>query len=428
MTKLDYLKLAIEHNLYRHKAWMVTVFAISENNSKEPLQIATSQVGCTFIDLNGNTIKIDDFVPGVPLFHWKDELTVDSSWCGNISGSIKTTIGNLLTNLIIISYPFRKVIPYMEGKISVNDIEDIVAPILTDDPIDESTYDQTKIYCRDYVKFVDATQYLCGLTQLAVWAATEKNTISAPGIDKFKKELIKKYGDKLSDQAEFVKFQNELTDYDNKFMKNDPSVGVLLSGKVMVARKRMFITIGSEAGFSDAAKVEPILSSLSEGWPTDKKSLTTLFNASRRGSYFRGIETIKGGVSAKILARAFSSYTVSANDCGSTLGIDRIYDKSNYNKLVGRYIRKNGKWVLVEDEELAKQYIDTVQVVRSPLYCKEEGEKICSKCAGARLAENPNNLTDPITNISNIILYTAMSAMHAKALRVKEMDISKLLS
>lgn len=431
MKKRDYLLQAIRHKLYTKTAWLVSAFSITKEStgSSYPYQLIPQPWGYNFINENGEVEKIDDGQPNTPLFTFKDPITVNEQWIGNVQGELQTNIGNLMFNLICIISSFGNKYPFVTGKVTVGAIEDKVAVKLLDTPEDDSQRRPDAYYVDEYVRFVDSLQFISSLSQLTTLSATPKTIVAPPGIKEFKQQLLKKYAGKLSDPVELAKFEGELKAFDEKYLADDPSNGTFVSGKIKnIARKKMFLALGGEEGFDDKLDLVPITNSLDEGWPRDPVQYTAMMNSLRAGSYARGSDTVKGGVSAKYLLRAANNYTIEDGDCGSKLGIHRNFDEKQVEQLIGRYVFQGTRWVLVENKEQAQNYVSKSVIVRSPMYCKLEGERICKVCAGHKLAKFPTGLTIPLTEISSILLDAFMKKMHGKVLSTAKLKINQAFS
>ncbi len=433
MKKQDYYKLAIKSRKFEKKAWVVSAFAKtrSSNDIKtlKPLDIFQSEKTYGFMTSEGQIEMLEDAPVSQPLFRFLDPILVDKSWASNAPEQpTATTYGNVLFNASATQFAFGDKVGFVFGKVSISKIEDLIAKVLTSDG--EPLKTPKHIYVHEYIKFVDALQYILGLASLCAISATEKNIQTAPGLEDFKKELIKKYGSSLNDPTVYVQFEKELTDFDNAYLKGDPSLRGFLSGKVKnVARKKMYLTIGTEQGFKAGVMAAPVVNSLHEGWPSkDPKQFTSLMNSLRVGSFSRGNETMRGGVAAKILLRAASNFKITIDDCGTKLALSRVYKDYDVENLVGRYILQGQGFQQIETIEQAKTLIGKSVKVRSPMYCKVPGDAICKVCAGSKLSDMPNGLTIPLTDISAVILTTSLKAMHGKVLSSQEIEISEVFS
>jgi len=433
MKKKDYFKLAIINHKYVTKKWIVSAFALTaESGSVDKLgvyDIYSNQTGHFFKDEKGQLVKIEDAPKDEPIFRFLDPIEVSKDWVANAPEKpTVTTYGNVIFNVCTIVNAFNTKLDFVFGQVDIGSVEDKIAKKLTEDKDLVEGSDQISI--SEYIKFVDSLQFIGNLSSLCTVSATQKSIQTAPGFEEFKKTLIQKYGDKLSDPTEYVKFETELKAFDDAYLKGDPSTKAFLTGRIKdVARKKMFLTLGTEQSFNAVQSSTPVINSLHEGWPVkDPKQFTAMMNGIRFGSFSRGSETVRGGVAAKILLRSGSNFKVIDNDCGTKLGITRLYQKHDIDNLVGRFIIVDKNIILIKTIEQAQSYIGKEIIVRSPMYCRSPGESICKICAGTRLSSFPNGLTIPLTDMSTIILYTSMKAMHGKVLSTAEIDINEALS
>lgn len=434
MKKLDYFRKSLQSELYRFKWFAITCFSVTKANPYRqtvPYRLIPQPWGYSFFDEHGEEIKIDDGKPNEPLFRWGDKVIADETWAPNINGKIETTIGRLFVNAFAIAPVFGNRLPFINKRISVTDVEDMISPTMQSVPKDHSKRDKGTIYVDDYIAFVNRLQDLRSLSQISTWSATPKGLVAPPGISEFKKNLLatKYSGNKLDDPVEVSKFEGELLKFDDDFLKDDPAYGTMLSGKITkTSRKKLFLTMGNELGFGDPLKSNTVTNSLEEGWPTDPKQFVNMMNGLRYGSFARGAETVNGGVSAKILLRAANNFTIVDTDCGVKYG--KIYVSGTYDvkQLVNRYVVVNKLPKLVENIEAAENYLGKVIQVRSPQYCKMSGDRICKICAGENLAMFPTGLTIPLTEVSAVILAASLKIMHASGTQTAKLNLAEALS
>lgn len=428
MTKLDYLKLAVQLQLYIKRSWFISCFALVKqppSSIEYEGQVFKQPWGYACV-VNGELQPIEDTNANDPLFTFKDKVTIDSTWVSNTQSPVETTIGNVLFNAVCILSSFGSKYPFPVGRVSVTTIENTIAPKLQDTPPEGQGRNQALFYVDEYVKFVDSLQFLSSLSKLTVYSATPKSLTPPTGIEEFKKQLLVKYDGKLHDPVELSKFEQELLDFDDAYLKDDPGYGTFLKGKVKdTARKNMFLSVGATSGFDDSLEIKPVTNSLQEGWPTDPEQFVPMMNNLRAGSYSRGAETVKGGVAAKVLLRAANNYTIQATDCQTPLGITRTFDEKNIEKLVGRTVIEGKTTKLVESLDQAKSYIGNKILVRSPMYCRADGPNLCRVCAGERLFKFPTGVTIPLTEISSIILAASLKKMHSNSLSTAKIDLQK---
>lgn len=435
MTKLEYLKMGLDLGLYTQKAWIISCFCITKDVKTRdvPGWLVKQPWGYAFIKDDQSLEPITDSKANEPLLTFKDKVTIDSTWASNVRESIDTTVGNVLFNAICILTTFNDSIPFQVGRVSVPKIESLIAPLLVDTPLDangnvdeQTQRDPSKIYVDQYVKFIDSLQFISNLSSLAAWSATPKSLVAPSGLKEFKEQLLKQYEGRLHDPVELSKFEQALLDFDQAFLEDDPAYGTFLQGKILhTARKKMFLSIGSDRDFKDSLTVTPVTESLQDGWPTTETEFTAMLNGSRIGSFSRGAETVKGGVSAKILLRAGNNYTIEDTDCQTTLGIRRIFTEKTLQKMVGRYQVTPKGPVLIETEEQAKVLLNNKIILRSPMYCRLGNAQLCRVCAGEKLFKFPTGITIPLTEISSIILATSLKAMHVSSLTTAKLSLQE---
>lgn len=435
MKKLDYLKYALQKKLYSKKAWMISMFSVFQEkdgayqSDPYPGRLVSQPWGLSFINDTGQLEKIDGSKSMEPLFKADDRLIVDNSWASNCKSSVESSVGTLLFNHICLITCFRNKIDYITGRISVAQVEDIIAPQLKSNPKVNESRNDTDIYVDEYIALGRSFEYFKGMLQLCAYAATPKGLVAPTGVKQFKEELAVKYQGQLTDPVKMAAYEAELKKFDDAFMKDDPSYGKFTSGKVSnISRKKLFLTVGSENGFQETADIIPITSSLQDGWSVDPVEYTSMMNGIRTGSYARGAETVNGGVAMKYMLRAANNFKIVSEDCGSKLGIRRLYNKANASNLVGRTIIDAGKQIHVENENQLGNYLGRVLTVRSPMYCRKEGDTLCKVCTGVKLGRYETGLTIPLTEISSILLSASMAKMHTSGLSSAEMDLEEIIS
>lgn len=427
MKKTEYLLQALLDKAHEQSGWVVSAFAVIRENlddyKKHPYnyRIIQTPSGFQFIRPDGELEIIEDAIANEPLFNFQDPITVGPRWGLNIDKEYETTVGRIFLNTLLLSDIFKHKIPFNPKGFTVSAIETLIAPKLKDVPKDGKR-NNDDIYVDEYVRFVDRLQYVEALSDLCNWSATPKNIKAPEGIKEYRQKLIEEYGDRLSDPSVLVEFESKLVAYDSEYMKDDPSSGIFIAGKVKnIARKKMYLGVGVEASFRTSSEVKPVLTSLEEGWPTDPDGFSMFINGLRYGSYARGMETVNGGVTAKSLLRSLGNFTILQNDCGAHEGLTRTFTDKNYDQLIGRYVKQGNKWILIT-EEAAKQYVGKSAVMRSPMYCLSPKETFCKYCIGEKLALNPNGLSLAVTDVSSIILYSFMKLMHGKVLSSAHFD------
>ena len=435
MNRSDYLKLVLKNKTHLMKKWIISAFCVVNEGPDDykqdpyPYRLVSLPTGKFFVDPDGTTlVNIEDSVVDQPLFDFLESITVDPSVCINLTEPIETKVGNVLVNEIAITPAFGDKVPFQNGKVNGEKIESFIASRLKDTPAENEVRDHNFIYVDELLKFNDALGFLRQLASISVWSATEKVLTPAPGIREYKQQLLKEYEGRLHDPVVLTEFEGKLKAYDAEYTKGDKSERGFLSGKVKDnARRKLFLCMGAEQTFSTSMHVTPVIASLDEGIPTDPEQFTAAWNGSRFGSYSRGSETVKGGVSAKVLLRALNNFKIIKGDCGTKLTRTKTFNSSDIHQLEGRYILENNKLVQVKKDRL-QEFIGKPVQLRSIAFCKSDGEQACSVCAGERLAQNPEGISLAVTEISSIILTTSLKAMHSQVLSTGKYDINAALS
>ena len=432
MKRLDYLKLVLNDDIVTNKSWIVTAFAITKDikeSDQQYLKLSRQSWGLSFINDKGELERIEDSKANEPLFKFKEKIEVDNSWAPNIKESISTSVGNLIFNRLCILPCFGIKMDFFTERLTVERVEDLIAAKLKDTPKENEERSNQYFYVDEYIKFRDSLDTINTLSQLCTWAATPKNITPPTGIEEFKSKLDIEYQGQLTNPVKLAEYESKLKKFDADYLADDPSNDTFITKKMREnSRKELFLTVGGEKGFDENKPYTFIRNSLSEGWSTKPEEYTAMMNNLRSGSFSRGAETVNGGVAAKILLRAANSYRIVDTDCGTKLGMKRKYTNNNISYLVGRKIFLGNNTVVIDNIDEAKRYIGQDLIVRSPMYCKSEGETICVNCASTALSQYSTGLTIPLTEISAIILATSMAKMHSNVLSVTKLNIDEVFS
>lgn len=433
MKRLDYFRYALKNTLPFKLDWVYTFFTCMPIPSKLPDDniLVKEYIKVDFnnrevyVKVDNEYVILEDYQFDInsPVFNKEMAISLTEEEIVNIDKIVETKLGRALFNYIVLARNFGKLIPYINEKTSIGAIEDIIADKMYKNEI---TSDQ-------YVKFTDSVIFIESLSRVFVIAATEKNIVPPPNIDKIKKDLLvefdNKYGGKewRRDVIKVTEFEDRLKKIDNEWLADDPTLGKILNKKVKDnARVKMFLVNVPGAGFkgNDGSAVL-IENSLNEGFPKDKEKLSAVFNDSRHGSYSRGKETQKGGAAAKDILRATSNISIVEGDCGAKIGKKVTVLPNLANSYKGRYIIDSSrKLVQIEDP---KQYIGKTIEIRSPMTCKTKDGKLCSICVGKSVANFKTGISLMVTAISGELLTVSLKSMHAKNQQIKNIDISKIM-
>jgi len=410
MTKLEYIRYAIQHGLFRKLDWYYEVFTLPTDIIDKRTYVKYDD-GKWYVILEDNrTELITD--AGLSILKPADKITLMANDLPTIKKDIETTVGMLVINYLLLSAAFGDKVEYINKYIGVRDIENkIILPNL----------DSGKITIDEYMTFTNNASMMVMLSDLFNVSATEGNIVEPPGIKKYKKELIaemdKQYGVSWrKDGTKIKNFTDKLMAFADEHLKNDPSYDKLYSGKSKKGYVKMFLLYGQELGFGSQHDQEATLTSLSDGWPEDPDKLTSMFNSARAGSFSRGKETQFGGVVAKQVLRATNGVIIHPDkDCGSVVGKLILVNKYTAPHLIGRYQLINGKPVNLTKDMIDK-LMDKEIYIRSVQYCHLDGNNRCGICAGDKISKYENSIPVMMTDISGFILTESLKKMHGTAL------------
>lgn len=435
MTPNQYLLYAIQKKLHLDSVWYRYAFTVARESDTlkaklYPGKLVQEPFGFFYVDDELKVNKIQgELKPNQPLFAKNDPITITKEWIPSLQeNSVETTIGRLIVNLFIVE-AFGDKIAYMNEKFSPSDVEGKIAAVVQSTPPEGTARDPKGFYIDEYIKFCESVSFLENLSNIFSHSVSRVGVLPAPGRKEFKQELLKKYEGRLNDPVEMSKFEEELGQYDINYLKNDPAYGTFMKGKTAKSRAKLFMSQGGEANnFSSSMEVTPIIPALEDGIALDDKGFTASANMIRFGSFARGAETVNGGVVAKGLNNAADNWVVVDGDCGSKLGITRVYTGSETFRLIGRTAIIDGKLVEIPDQETASKFDGKSVILRSPLYCKMESTRTCSKCAGPELSIYKKGVTIPLGEVSSGILTDSLKMMHDSSLSAAVMDLKSVLS
>jgi len=424
MNDLEYFRYAIKKRFLSKINWYSTFFNImfKDGFENEYLKISGDKI---FLKVEGDVIEAKWWVKDTPLLNHKDVIELSKEDLPNIKTSVRTTIGICIANYILLCKPFKDKIPYVNDEISIGKLESVIA--------EDLSLGKT-ITIEEYISFVNARTFLSRLSRIFTISATEKTILPPKTIISDKKKIIeemnKKYGDSWKkDRVKIVEFQEKLKEKYKEYVKDDPTYGKFLSGKVLNnAAPKKYLAFGAEVAFDNAGNnVQLTEESLLEEYPNDSKKLATMFNSSRSASFDRGNETQKGGTVAKYVLRAANSVVIDTEDCGVKVGKKVLVTENNIKMLIGRYIIISGKSILLEDKSAVEKYLNKYIVIRSPQRCLAKNNNLCKICTGKLLAEHKNGVSLVVTDISSSVLNESLKKMHNSNITLAKLDITKVI-
>ena len=430
MNKYDLLKeVCASDTVYIHD-WVISAFSVSRAPKLEdpyPYYIYSDDTGYyTFKD--DVYVKIDDGVIDEPLFDMYTGFEVDQTWAPNILQKMTITASALVGNMYLFVHPFGTKIPCPGTDFNPGKFEDQLATMLKDSPEPGQPRDPKAIYTDEYIEFADALQSVKCFAMLFSLVTTEINLTAPKGIDEVRAKLDKEYEGRLDDPLTLIEYEGKLKAFDKENLKNDPTYGKFTSGKILEGRKKMFMVVGADQlRFRDDRPNTVVTNSLRQGWSKDPKQFAAMVNSARIGSLARGGETVKGGMTAKILIRAANTETIVDGDCKSMFGIRRFFDESNKDKLVGTYVINGTKPELMTETNVGS-YLGKHLTVRSPAKCWLPAGTRCRVCCGENLFRYKDGMSIPVMEVSAIVLAASMAAMHGKPFLTTKIDFKRQFS
>lgn len=421
MNSQELFDFIIRNGLLNNVKYVKAFFTIPLliENKKYETEVLLIKDGQVFLKFNNEKLELS--VDKYPILDYMDEVKLHKEDWAILEADTVTTIGIAMLNYIMLELPFRGLYSFNDGAISKK-IEDKIAEDLLNRNIAINQLEQ----------FVDNCEYLKTWNRYFVQAASEKTLLPPEDIEEKKiaivKRMIAELGeDAFKSQVNIVKLEEELKKIDAEWLKDDPTFGIVTSGKVLNnSRKELFLTVGGIESFDDEVVDSTfVVNSLLEGWPEDKELFTAMVNALRAGSLARAIDTQNGGLLAKMILRAIGSYIIKRDtDCGTKLGSNLTVTNENIETIRNRHIIFNNQTVLLDTDEKMKEYLNRNILIRSPKYCNLVGENYCGKCVNKLLNDNVDGIKNEVTTVAQIVLYEAMKKMHNTVKSLVRLDRS----
>lgn len=422
---MDYYIKALRANSITRYSWVLSMFAtLEEYDPKEDYDIGILDGNFAYM-FEGE--MVDTGIKQTltqPMFKLNAPLTLPAGSLINQPDAVVTTYGTALANQILLGYPFGETIPYINRQFTIREAESIYVKIMVADKDaapGKVTISQMKICKR-------GCELIGQLTRVLVHSATPMNIVAPPGIIAFKKKILTEYKEKgmdINDPLVMVDFEKKLLAFDEEFLKNDPSAGVYVSGKVKnISRLKVLLSFGIGKSWSSTTDAKAITRSLTEGTIQTPEDMVGVNNGVRTSSYSRGTEIILGGVTATLVTRIASHLRVDLKDCKTTAFLPVLVRKGEQSKFIGRTIIKGDKTIVLDDtniDSISGKYIK----LRSATTCKNK--VVCAICAGAEMAARPDSLGLFAYGVSSKIVKGSLAAFHAVVIKTTEMDMNDIM-
>lgn len=402
MNKTEYLIEAYNKGYFYILDWYRELFAIMTKDGDYTYVTIKNSIKYLKTD---NGLVNTEVISSSPILSIYDVIKLPDDLLICQPKSIYTTIGIMIANVIFLEFPFKGKLPYINRAFTHGELCKTLPKLILKEVI---TVEQ-------YLDYVDSISFSMSLNKLFVYSATKKMVTPPPGMNKYKEDMIIKYDtehgkDWKNDPSLAVAFIEELKKFDLDYIKDDPAFGIMLSGAIVNnSRPRKFVAFGVEFGFdSSGNEATFIINSLTDGYPKDKKQLSAMYNAARKGSFDRGSGTQQAGYMVKEIQKAVNALVIVEGDCettdGDTILVSDI-NKKFYNNI---YIVENGRAVFKEN---LFDYEGKVVKVRTTQHCKIDGA-FCEICAGRDMDNFKEGIQLLVITTLGVMLNSKMSAMH----------------
>lgn len=417
-NKTEYINYAIKEELLSDLEWYRELFGvITKPGTYKYTEIKN---GLKYVKIDNEFVLTSTYIKN-PILKDTDVVKINLENMISLNNDIYTSLGLVIGNYLFIEKALNGKIPYINRPFNHGEICGKMPDLMN----------KGIMTVNEYHNYVNSVSLGLGLNNLFVVNATKRMLVAAPGMAEFKRNLIKEYEAKhgpnwKDNDIIALKFIADLKKFDNEFIKNDPSYGKLLSGKILNnSRPRKFIAFGVENGFGTNEKPTFVSNSLMEGYPKNKKELTAMFNSARSGSFDRGYGTQEAGYMVKQMQKAVNSLVItksdngSPSDCGDTVGDEIFVQESNLWLYKNIYIIENGKVVF---KEKLDEYVGKTIKVRSAQFCRNEGS-LCEICVGRDAARYNDGISLMVIAAIGVLLGIKMSSMHKASKELLEFNI-----
>ena len=240
-----------------------------------------------YVNMNGEWYILIDRKIGEPVFTDNSKIIIYKKYFSNLKeDSLITSYGRAICNKIQLNDVFGDHIEYRNSEFNIDDVSSDIAKLLA----------SRIISVDDLMACGVACQFMEQLSTLVTISCTNKLMTPPPGIDQYKQTLVEEFNKEfgsnwVSDRKHITNFTDKLLKYDDDYLKDDPTYGIVADKKVKnVSRAKLFGSMGAPKEF-DSYDMSPsiIINSLHQGYPLDNPVLLAkTFNTARSGSYDRG--------------------------------------------------------------------------------------------------------------------------------------------
>ena len=334
----------------------------------------------------------------------------------NYSGKdpLKTTIGRVYINFLLLCEPFGNKVPFINEPIQGH-LENILKDLILTGEVNSEQVNH----------YVMNLNFIGNSPELVAPNLTLKSLTTDPRVPSKRKELLEKYGEKIKegDSIAMSEVESNLIKMDKDWLKDDLSMRYFKVDEEKMfndVRKKLLLVHGSVKKFGDPGNFDFIPTSLEEGYK--QKTFAETANEIRDGSYSRARETAKGGEQSKTLLRVFQNTRITEKNCGSTDYLKVKVGPHNSKEYLYRNFNKgHNKLEEVTTENYKSLEGKTIEF-RSPLFCHTKNG-YCDTCMG-RLFENIGQkaIATSANEIGSTILSLSMKSMHTSGVKVMTLE------
>lgn len=420
MNKFDYLFEAFNQRAYVNKSFLLSIFSIVKDTPTNNTKLKTipyamfrdSEKKEVYFIKNDERIVIDHPNFELPLFDKDERVKVNPEIHGFIQDSFETTVGILLTNLVVLYETVGTASSYINGEITANKIKSLIDKIMVDDG---DNIPDGKASVTDVLKITKNLDYLEGLNQVFVKASSLDVLTVHPEVIALRDKLLNELEaqGKLDDPTAVAKAIDQVIGLDAKIQFSGPSKDFFINPKFIDnARKKMFIIFDMVPDFN-TGKYKLLRKSLNERW--DVENYPAYINTAISASFDRGNATGEGGAEVKLAILLTGRMLAIDTDCGSTRTETVNLSKLNFNGWVGGYYLKDGKVELLDKSQT--DLIGSILDFRVPQNCKQPDDNLCRICCGEKLGSIETRLSSETVFIFTQYMLTRMKAMHVSQLK-----------
>lgn len=416
ITKEEYIRAAlIARTPLTKVGWYYKAIAIPELVDEDysklgPLDLVKRSDGMHTLNSKKELVKIVDFTKGEPLFTINDTITIDKEVFSNVPKPIETKLGRAILQCVIFKPEIRDKFTYINEKFEPPRIEKEVGKRVRND---DDEWGKDSISMNDMKEINDNMNFFNAIADLTNIPATPRSITKADGIDEFVQKLVDEAGDTITDRVKLTEIEDKVREFDGEWLKGDPVAENLYSKKAGVGRHKLYAMYGSGLDFiNDSSNDTTIITPVGGGIDPTPSELTKYINDLRYASFSRGDNTALAGVIYKDLQRSLASIRILPDPCNTTTGIVKKMTPQEIAYSVGRFIKKNGKWVAIQSIDEAKALYNKEVEMRSPQTCKAPSGTICYACLSARYKDQANGIANMAADISSTLLTMFLKLMH----------------